>query len=97
MTYRNRKLLDLAHKLNTCTSCEAYIPEGLEPAHSDSQRHGKGTGHKAADNFHAAICHNCHLILGGNKLNRQLKQDMWQFAHDKTMTEYFERGWIKNG
>ena len=94
MTYRNRKLLDLAHKLNTCTSCEAYIVEGLEPAHSDSQRHGKGTGHKAADNFHAAVCHACHLKLGGNRMTREEKQYMWQWAHDKTMTEYFERGWL---
>lgn len=30
MNFRSRPLLDLAHKLNTCTRCGHYVPEGLE-------------------------------------------------------------------
>ena len=44
MTFRSRSLLNLAHKLHTCPLCGKYTPDGLEPAHSDSQKHGKGMG-----------------------------------------------------
>ena len=93
MTFRSRKLLDLAHKLNTCPLCGQYIPHGLEPAHSDSQKHGKGMGHKAADHFHAAICHDCHETLP--RMPRAERELTWQRAYEATMTTYWERGWLQ--
>ena len=90
MTFRSRALLNLAHKLNTCTHCGGYSMHGLEPAHSDSQAHGKGMGHKAADHFHAAVCHTCHVSF--TNMPRGEREHAWQRAHEATMTEYWSRG-----
>lgn len=92
MNYRSRSLLNLAHRLNTCTRCGHYVMEGLEPAHSDSGRHGKGMGMKADDHFHAAICHACHVELAS--LPREEREWEWLRAFEKTLTEYFKRGWL---
>ena len=93
MNFRSRSLLNLAHKLNRCTRCGHYVPEGLEPAHSDSSRHGKGMGIKAHDHLHAAICHDCHEALP--RMSREERESEWQRAHEVTMTEYWKRGWLK--
>lgn len=93
MTYRNRALLNLAHKLNVCPLCGQYSGHGLEPAHSDQQKHGKGMGHKAADHFHAAICHACHELLP--TLDRQARDLTWQRAFEATLTAYWENGWLQ--
>ena len=94
MNYRNRDLLDLAHKLHDCPLCNGYSVDGLEPAHSNQGKHGKGMGIKAHDNFHAAICHDCHNLLDNGMLNREDAKDMWQMAYDWTVLEYFKRGWL---
>jgi hypothetical protein len=93
MNFRSRSLLNLAHKLHTCTRCGHYVPEGLEPAHSDSSRHGKGMGLKSGDEFHAALCHACHTELPN--LPRADREDQWQRAFEATLTEYWQRGWLK--
>lgn len=93
---RDRKLLDLAHRLNECTHCGRYVPEGLEPAHSNQHIHGKGAGRKAHDQWHAALCHECHVALDqGRGMSREEKAAMWEQSHIKTMNEYWRRGWIK--
>ena len=92
--YRNRKLLDLAHKLNTCPECGHYSPEGLEPMHSNMQRHGRGMGHKSADHFHAAGCHECHKKIDSGMLSREEKEAMWLRAFEATLTRYWEMGWL---
>ena len=94
MTYRNRKLLDLAHKLNDCPICGKYSPEGLEPMHSNQQRHGRGFGHKSADHFHAAGCHDCHTKIDSGMLSREEKEAMWLRAFESTLTAYFVNGWL---
>lgn len=59
--YRNRALLDLAAKLETCAHCGRWTGEGcLAPAHSNLGEHGKGKGLKAHDCFWAALCDRCH-------------------------------------
>lgn len=99
--YRNRSLLDLAHDLHDCTAqiegvCQGYSPDGLEPAHSNQSRHGKGMSIKAHDCFHAAICHSCHVEIDqGHKLSREERAEVWQKAHERTILEYFNRGWLK--
>ena len=51
MTFRNRKLLDIAHT----APCFARFPHqctqhlGCDPAHSDMQLFGRGHGHRAPD------------------------------------------------
>lgn len=93
MNFRSRALLNLAHKLHTCTICGHFVPEGLEPAHADSQRYGKGTGIKAHDHFHAAICHACHVELP--EMKRDDREHAWQRAFEATLTEYWQKGWLK--
>lgn len=94
MTYRNRKLLDLAHKLNDCPLCGKYREEGLIPMHSNHQRHGKGMGHKAADHFHGAGCDECHKKIDSGAISREEKADLWQRAFELTLTRYWENGWL---
>jgi hypothetical protein len=95
MNHRDRRYLDLAHKIHECTNCGCYVPEGCEPAHSNQQRHGKGTSIKANDCFVAALCHECHRHLDSGLGDRIEKQSMWQFAFERTLLIYFLNGWLK--
>lgn len=97
MNYRNRSLLDLAHRLNECTcGCGLFVPEGLEPAHSNQSRHGKGMGIKSHDLFHAGLAHDCHARIDqGKDLSGEERADIWQLAHERTLLEYFRRGWLR--
>jgi hypothetical protein len=56
--YRNKKLTQSA-KYEACVSCGANDGT-IVWAHSNSQRHGKGTGTKAHDLFGAYLCYECH-------------------------------------
>lgn len=56
--YRNKKLRDSA-KHESCVSC-GKNDGTIVWAHSNTQRHGKGTGIKAHDIFGCYLCHNCH-------------------------------------
>lgn len=96
MNYRNRKLLDLAHKVTVCQSCGGHT-EGCVPAHSNWSAIGnKGAGIKADDWAVAALCHPCHMVLDqGRALTREQRQEMWQRAFYKTMKLYFENGWLE--
>ena len=99
-THRDRKLLDLAHKLDMCQInlpgiCIGYMPDGCEPAHSNQSIHGKGMHHKAHDIYHAAACRECHQEIDqGRKLSREEKAEYWQRGFEKTMLEYWKRGWV---
>lgn len=94
--YENRRLLDLAHNLHECTHCGRYVPEGLEPAHSNQSRHGKGMSMKAHDCFHAALCHACHARLDqGSDLSREMRHALWEAAHENTFLLYLALGWIE--
>lgn len=105
MTYRDRGLLDLAHKLDTCTNCGAYSAEGLEPAHENGIVAGKGQSIKSWDNRHAALCHRCHAFYdsGGNGMDpskmytpsREDKRELWNRAHKRTYDQYWYRGWLR--
>lgn len=104
MNNRSRKLLDLAHRLNECTNCDAWASEGLEPAHENSISAGKGFGIKSQDNRHAALCNRCHRWLdqgsgpdpsGVYTGTKDEKRQMWIRAHLRTYDEYFRRGFLK--
>lgn len=64
MTYRNRKLLDLAREVPECFHCRAPNHGQVIAAHANTQVMGKGTGHKAAD-IPAYLCHACHTSYDG--------------------------------
>ncbi len=98
--YRNRKLLDLAHGLNTCLFqipgvCIGYSVEGLEPAHSNSIKHGKGAGIKAHDYYFVASCRNCHMAYdSGSQFSKLEKQELFLSGWERTISAYFELGLI---
>lgn len=98
--YRNRALLDLAHRLQECQLklpgvCVGFSEHGCEPAHSNFHEDGKGGARKADDDRHAAACHNCHAELDqGRSLTLDEKKEAWNRAHKDTISEYFRRGWL---
>lgn len=101
--HRDRKLLDLAHKVHVCQSCGRHVEHGCEPAHANGALWGKGLAKKADDWAHAALCHPCHAWLdqgadmspcGHYMGTRYGKREMWTRAHFKTMSHYWREGWI---
>lgn len=93
MTYRNRKLLDLARECPMCMSCGRANDGTIVAAHSNQLRDGKGTGIKAADYRIAFLDHVCHAELDqGKTMNREEKVAFWERAHRKTVAWLFESG-----
>ena len=94
MTYRNRKLLDLAHSMPCMApfphDCHAHL--GCDPAHSDSSFFGRGHGHKSHDFAFAAMCNNAHMALG--RMGRELKFGEWMRAYVKTQVYLWENNLI---
>lgn len=97
MTYRNRRLLDLAHEM----SCHAAFPhdcnqwDGCVPAHSNWQIWGRGSGHKTPDWAFAAVCPNAHAILDPKVspvFDREQRQTEWLKAFVGTQNEIWESG-----
>lgn len=92
MTFRSRKLLDLAHEC----PCTADFPhdctewQGVEPAHSDSHIFGRGHGHKSHDFAYAAMCHVAHMML--DTFDRETKFYSWLRAHVKTQNWLWTNG-----
>lgn len=77
MTFRSRKLLDLAHEAPCMLQIEGVCQDGLYPsvpAHSNMQRHGRGVGHKSNDCFVVAACPACHSWLDTGGATRADKQ-----------------------
>lgn len=93
MNYRNRPLLDLAHKFDTCQLCGRFAPDGCEPAHSNWSEHGKGMSIKAHDCFFAAMCHDCHAALDQGKDGGRWEK--WRVAADRTILALWRNGWLK--
>lgn len=104
--YRNRALLDLAHQVESCQNCGRGRTEGMDPAHSNLDEHGKGFRLKAHDCFFAALCDLCHRWLdnqGGHgkdpsgrfEATREAKREMFQRAKDATLLLLFKMNLIK--
>jgi len=101
MTYRNRKLLDLAHRVNDCQfrlpGCQRYAVDGCEPAHSNQLVHGKGKGFKASDDQHVASCHRCHMVYDGQAglvLPRTEAVRLFDIGRARTFAVYESNGWL---
>lgn len=101
--YRNRKLLDLAHKIQECqlqipVVCIGWSDHGCEPAHANNWRpvFGKGGSRKAHDCYFAAGCNPCHRELDqGKRFTGEEKFEFWSRGHDRTLLELFRRGYLK--
>jgi hypothetical protein len=93
MTYRNKKLLELARQI-PCTLCG--VEDGtIVAAHSNQQKDGKGTGIKSADYRIASLCYKCHMELDqGRSLTKSMRVELWEQAHRRTIGELFEKGLI---
>lgn len=101
MTFRNRKFLDLAHRINECQIgipevCRGYTVEGCEPAHPNwSSWSNKGMGHKAHDMF-AASCHECAVTIDqGNVLSKKDREWYWFRGFYRTQVIIFSQGWVQ--
>lgn len=101
--YRNRKLLDLAHKIQECQLqipgiCIGWSDHGCEPAHANAWHpvYGKGMSRKAHDIYTCASCHPCHVALDrSGKLSGEEKHELWRIGHSRTLLELFRRGYLK--
>ena len=104
--FRNRRLLDLAHGIDTCQNCGSQRTEGMDPAHSNLDEHGKGKGLKAHDCFWAALCFACHAWLdnsGGRAFDpsgrfhwdRDGKREMFLRAMHKTWLLLWQTGKLR--
>lgn len=97
--YRNRKLLNLAHDVQTCFMlspvCKGISPHGCEPAHSDFSEHGKSKAQKSDDDQHAAICHDCHVWFGEKHWARDELKMLFESARNRTFAYYKRQGWLE--
>lgn len=97
MTYRNRKLLDLAHEM-PCQAQFKHVCNGpTVPAHSNQQIHGRGHAHKSHDCFFAGVCPAAHDQLDGRSggMDKETKQAEWNRAYIATQTYLWENGKVK--
>lgn len=102
--FRSRSLLDLAHGLERCTNCGLFALDGLEPAHSNLQEHGRGKDNKSHDCFWAALCRHCHAWLDfGNGQDpsrtfegtREGKREMFVRAMHRTWLDLWRLGRVR--
>lgn len=100
VTYRNRRLLDLAHEapcfVDWPHACTGF--NGCEPMHSDNSIFGRGMSHKSHDFAIASGCRNGHAALTahvGADIEREAKFMCWLRAHAKFMAWCWENGKLK--
>ena len=85
MTYRNRRLLNLAWE------APCFLRLGVPgcgqhpsvPVHSDMQRHGRGVGHKSHDLFAVSGCPACHAAFTRANLGREGYEAAWLAAFER--------------
>lgn len=93
MNYRNKKLLNLAREIPTCTCCGKTNDGTVVAAHSNQLRDGKGKGIKAHDFRIAYLCYSCHAEIDqGSKMSKQERIEAWEDAHRRTVGWLFESG-----
>lgn len=76
--------------------CQLCGREGVQVAHSNQSRDGKGMSLKSYPFRVAALCPACHQeIDSGKNLSKQERIDQWEAAHRATIGELFSRGLIR--
>lgn len=90
--FRHPMLLRLAEKAPHCMLCGVRNEGQVVSAHSNQQRDGKGASIKASDAAIAFLCWTCHGRVDQGNEPRQVKFDLWDGAHRKTMRWLVESG-----
>ena len=92
MHYRSKKLLDSARG-KPCCACGDDNGTTVA-AHLNSVAHGKGTGIKCPDYFHARLCNLCHALYDGRigRLTKEEKGELWTRAYLRTVEAWFLEG-----
>ncbi|ODT75472.1 MAG: hypothetical protein ABS69_10680 [Nitrosomonadales bacterium SCN 54-20] len=95
MTFRSRKLLDLAHDAPCFADFqhECHGWQGCDPAHSDSQIFGRGHGHKTPDWAVSAMCNDAHRLL--DTMSREEKFYAWLRAFVAYQNWLWENGKVQ--
>jgi len=93
-TYRNRKLLDIAHDAPCMLQlgvkgCGTYPSV---PCHSDMLKHGRGVGHKSHDCFAVPGCPACHRHFTREYLGRGGYETEWLAAYERYLLWLWETG-----
>jgi len=93
LNYRDKTILEAVREF-PCARCS--VSDGtVVAAHSNQQRDGKGMGIKAHDYRIAALCHKCHMELDmGKSFSKEMRREIWEEAHRKTIGMLFENGRI---
>ena len=81
--YINKRVTDEAQH-HKCQSCGAD-DDTVVAAHSNQGRHGKSMARKAHDCFVAYLCASCHSWLDQGGASKQLKDEVWDVAHKKSI------------
>lgn len=93
MTFRNRKLLDLAED-QACVMC-GNQDGTVVAAHSNLLEHGKGRSLKAHDGMHAWLCHRCHSEYDQGGMPKSEARDFILTAISKTYMAMWEKELIQ--
>lgn len=76
-----------------CQRCGAH---GVQVAHSNQLRDGKGKGIKAYSYRVAALCPACHYEIDqGTSMTKIERREAWDEAHRATVGELFSRGLVR--
>lgn len=76
--------------------CQLCGRHGVQVAHSNQLRDGKGRGLKSFPWRVAALCMPCHYDIDqGTKLSKQERRERWEDAHRATIGELFARGLVR--
>jgi len=96
MTFRSRRLLDIAHEAPCMLrlgvpGCGAFASV---PCHSDMLRPGRGMSSKSGDQFAVAGCPACHEVFTRRNLGREGYDEAWRQADERYRTWLWESGKI---
>jgi len=94
--FRNTTILSHAQNAPHCMHCGKVNRGDIVACHSNSLRHGKGTGIKAHD-LPAYLCRECHGILDGRMgtLTRHEKDVMFLDAAFDSILWLLQEGYLK--
>lgn len=96
--YRNPKLTKLARGQPCMVRSPVcnQNPETTVWAHSNFQRHGKGTGLKAHDCFGFFACSDCHYMIDNDgRVSNAAKEWLVQTAMERTWLYLWQHEFIK--
>lgn len=90
MTFRSRKLLDIAHDA-PCFLNLGPCSGQVVPCHSDQLEDGRGVGHKSSDALVVPGCVACH----GKFTRAYLGRDQYKEIHIKALKRYLVWMWTE--